>query len=72
MYLCKPPQGKETVVAVLSPKRQVALSKALRDQSGAHENTVCYKAGSAKIVSIVGSTVSGAAGGNGTFCSTYT
>ena len=40
--------------------------------SGAHENAVCYKAGSAKIISIVGSAVAGGAGGNSTFCSTYT
>lgn len=42
------------------------------DPSGAHENNVCYKVGSAKLLSVLNDGLSGGLGGNDTFCSTYT
>lgn len=41
-------------------------------QGSAWENEVCYKMGSARLVSVVGGQVIGSAGGNGAYCSTYT
>lgn len=43
------------------------------DQPNPHENGVCYKAGSAKLLSMVDGVVMGSAsGGTNSFCSTYT